>query len=76
MPLTWQQVRRGLTPQRYTLRTAPGLLERGLAWQDYAEGARSLRAAIEKFTSGSAAGAARARAAAPRRRGRAAVHYG
>jgi bifunctional non-homologous end joining protein LigD len=63
MPLTWPQVRRGLTPQRYTLRTAPGLLARSTAWQDYAEAARSLRAAIERFT------------VAPRR-ARGVVHYG
>ena len=26
MPLTWLQVRSGLDPRRYTLRTVPGLL--------------------------------------------------
>lgn len=45
MPLTWQQVRRGLDPQRYTLRTALALLTRSNPWADYDEAARSLRAA-------------------------------
>ncbi|HVN46623.1 MAG TPA: DNA ligase D, partial [Steroidobacteraceae bacterium] len=37
MPLRWSQVRRGLDPRRYTVRTAPALLGRSSAWQDYCE---------------------------------------
>ncbi len=74
MPLTWPQVRRGLAPQRYTLRTAPALLERSVAWQGYAEAARPLRPAIEKFTAGTGVGR-RAHEPQRRPRARAAVHY-
>jgi bifunctional non-homologous end joining protein LigD len=42
MPLAWSQVRKGLDPTRYTLRTAPALIARSKAWQDYAEAERPL----------------------------------
>jgi bifunctional non-homologous end joining protein LigD len=35
MPLSWSQVRRGLDPARYTLRTAPSLIAGSAAWRDY-----------------------------------------
>jgi bifunctional non-homologous end joining protein LigD len=35
MPLAWSQVKTGLDPARYTLRTAPSLLARSTAWRDY-----------------------------------------
>jgi len=50
MPLTWRQVKRGLDPQRYTVRTAPGLLSRSAAWEGYEKSARPLRDAILKLT--------------------------
>jgi bifunctional non-homologous end joining protein LigD len=53
MPLQWSQVRRGLDPLKYTVRTVPGLLSKGKPWSDYDKGARSLVAAIQKFTGGS-----------------------
>jgi len=49
MPLTWGQVRSGLDPRRFTLRTVPGLLSRTEAWADYAEAERPLRRAIERL---------------------------
>jgi bifunctional non-homologous end joining protein LigD len=49
MPLPWSQVRTGLDPARFTVRTVPALLVRTKPWEDYAKAARSLRAAIEKF---------------------------
>jgi bifunctional non-homologous end joining protein LigD len=49
MPLTWPQVRAGLDPDRYTLRTIPALLGRIRAWKDYDVGARPLEAAIRKL---------------------------
>jgi bifunctional non-homologous end joining protein LigD len=61
MPLTWQQVRRGLDPQRYTVRSAVELLARSSPWQDYAEAACSLRAALGRLTGGGAAGMRRSR---------------
>jgi bifunctional non-homologous end joining protein LigD len=48
MPLNWNQVRAGLDPQRFTMRTAPALLRKNKPWQDYCDGERSLKEAIEK----------------------------
>jgi bifunctional non-homologous end joining protein LigD len=48
-PLTWSQVKAGLDPNRYTVRTAPALLKKTKAWEDYCDGERSLTAAIEKL---------------------------
>ena len=49
MPVTWSQVKAGLDPAAYTLRTVPKLLARSRAWADYAEGARPLEPAIERL---------------------------
>ncbi len=49
MPLNWTQVRAGLDPKRYTIRTAPRLLKSGKPWADYKAGGRSLIAAIRKL---------------------------
>lgn len=46
MPLNWSQVKTGLDPKRFTLRTAPDLLKKSKAWADYDRAARSLTAAI------------------------------
>jgi bifunctional non-homologous end joining protein LigD len=50
MPLSWQQVRSGLDPMRFTIRTAPGLLRRGRPWREYGKSAGSLAAAAERLT--------------------------
>ncbi|HEX2891863.1 DNA ligase D [Vineibacter terrae] len=50
MPLTWSQVRAGLDPRRYTLRSAPALIARSKAWADYADSERPLAPAIEALT--------------------------
>jgi bifunctional non-homologous end joining protein LigD len=50
MPLTWSQVKAGLDPMRFTVRSAPALLKKGNAWQDYAKSARPLQDAIRKLT--------------------------
>lgn len=55
MPLTWDQVRKGLDPKRYTLRTAPGLLAKGSAWDGYDDAARPLADAIRRLDRGKAA---------------------
>jgi len=49
MPLTWTQVRAGLDPRRFTVRTVPRLIARSTAWCDYARGARPLKAAIRRL---------------------------
>jgi bifunctional non-homologous end joining protein LigD len=50
MPLTWGQVRQGLAPKRYTLRTAPALLAKSTAWEGYEAAARPLRDAIKMLS--------------------------
>ncbi len=50
MPLTWNQVRSGLDPTRFTVTSAPALLARSKAWKDYASSARPLIPAIRKLT--------------------------
>jgi bifunctional non-homologous end joining protein LigD len=47
MPLEWSQVKKGLDPKRFTLRTAPALLKKNRPWRGYDKSARSLRSAIE-----------------------------
>ena len=46
MPVEWSEVKPGLDPKKYTLRTA-----KVTAWRDYADSERSLEAAIEKLRS-------------------------
>ena len=52
MPLTWTQVRKGLDPMTYTVRTVPGLVGSMTAWEDYDAGARDLAAAIKRLARG------------------------
>jgi bifunctional non-homologous end joining protein LigD len=49
MPLTWPQVKAGLDPARFTIRTVPKLLAASKAWADYDEAARPLAEAIKKL---------------------------
>jgi bifunctional non-homologous end joining protein LigD len=49
MPLTWTQVRAGLDPTRFTVRTAPALIATSPAWEDYGEAERPLAAAIKRL---------------------------
>jgi bifunctional non-homologous end joining protein LigD len=49
MPVHWSQVRAGLDPQRFTMKTAPALLAKSKPWQDYCDSEVSLKAAIQKF---------------------------
>jgi bifunctional non-homologous end joining protein LigD len=51
MPLTWPQVKSGLDPKKFTIRTAPGLLNKSKAWADYAKGAKPLQPAIKRLKS-------------------------
>jgi bifunctional non-homologous end joining protein LigD len=54
MPIHWRQVRRGLDPGRFTLRSAPALLRKGKPWEGYDGAARSLADAIRAVTRTSA----------------------
>lgn len=49
MPLSWTQVKSGLDPKRFTIRTVPALLKKTKAWQDYSDGQRPLREAIKNL---------------------------
>ncbi|MFN7026537.1 MAG: ATP-dependent DNA ligase, partial [Pseudorhizobium sp.] len=49
MPLNWAQVKVGLDPTRFTIRTVPGLIKDSTAWQDYCDGQRSLEQAIKRL---------------------------
>jgi bifunctional non-homologous end joining protein LigD len=46
MPLTWNRLRTGLDPKRFTLATAPSLLRSSKAWADYGDAERPLGRAI------------------------------
>jgi len=55
MPLTWSQVRAGLDPMRYTIRSAPALIAKSSAWKEYSDAERPLRPAIERLHNASRA---------------------
>ena len=51
MPLEWSQVRAGLDPARFTLRTVPRLLAaRPRLWSEYVRSARPLERAVQRLT--------------------------
>lgn len=49
MPLNWSQVKAGLDPTRYTMRTAADYIGKATEWQQYCDGERPLEDAIRKF---------------------------
>ena len=51
MPIDWPQVESGLDPKRFTVRTAPALLKKSKAWNDYDASARSLKRRFERSRS-------------------------
>jgi bifunctional non-homologous end joining protein LigD len=50
LPIAWSQVKAGLDPKRFTVRTAPKLYAKSPAWKDYDAAAGSLKNAIRKIT--------------------------
>jgi bifunctional non-homologous end joining protein LigD len=50
-PLNWSQVKVGLDPKRFTLRTAPALLKDTTAWRDYFSSERPLSDARKRLGS-------------------------
>ncbi len=52
MPLAWAQVRAGLDPSGYTVRSVPGLLEKTKAWAEYCDSEQPLAAAIKRLGRG------------------------
>ena len=49
MPVAWTQVKAGLDPARFTLRTVPALIAKSKAWDGYDGAERPLSAAIKKL---------------------------
>jgi bifunctional non-homologous end joining protein LigD len=49
MPIQWEQVKPGLDPAQFTVRSAPDLLERVKPWQGYERAARPLGDAIKRI---------------------------
>ena len=54
MPVTWEQVRAGLDPSRFNVRTAPALMARSKAWKGYEDAARPIVRAVELLSRKSA----------------------
>ena len=50
MPLDWAEVRTGLDPRRFTVRTAAALLAKSEAWKSYSNSERQLENAIKRLT--------------------------
>ena len=48
MPIHWKEVRAGLNPKQFTVRTAATLLAKSRPWTDYGQAARPLHSAIER----------------------------
>jgi bifunctional non-homologous end joining protein LigD len=48
MPLIWSQVKKGLDPKRFTIRTAPSLIGKSVAWTEYFKSERPLLAVFQK----------------------------
>ena len=49
MPVHWSQVRAGLNPKRFTIKTVPSLLAKSRPWLNYCDSEVPLKAAIQKF---------------------------
>jgi bifunctional non-homologous end joining protein LigD len=69
MPVLWKDVRRGLDPMRFTLRSAPPLLKKSKPWAGYDNAARSLADAIRVITRAAAPQTAKRKARKESRRG-------
>jgi bifunctional non-homologous end joining protein LigD len=55
IPLLLTQLRPGIDPRRFTIRTAPSLIAKSTAWQDYCDSERPLAPAIKRLTTAKAA---------------------
>ena len=49
MPLGWGQVKKGLDPATFTVRTVPALIAKSTVWEDYCDGERPLGLAIQRL---------------------------
>ena len=48
-PIEWKDVKPGLDPKKWTIRTAPPLVKKLKAWADYCDSERPLEDAIAKL---------------------------
>jgi bifunctional non-homologous end joining protein LigD len=55
MPITWAQVKKGLDPAKFTVRTVPALIAKSKAWEGYCESERPLAEAIKRLGKSGAA---------------------
>jgi bifunctional non-homologous end joining protein LigD len=55
MPLLWTQLRAGIEPQHFTIRTVPSLISKSAAWREYCDAERPLSPAIKRLTRATAA---------------------
>ncbi len=46
MPLTWRQMKKGLDPKRFTVRSAPSIIAQSSAWKDYCDSERPIPEAV------------------------------
>ena len=53
MPLTWAQVKKGLDPRKFTVRTAPALMKKSTAWKEYAQSGTPLSRAMRNLATSS-----------------------
>jgi bifunctional non-homologous end joining protein LigD len=49
MPLEWSAVKKGLDPNRFTVRTAPALIAKSKAWANYAKSEKPLLPVLKKL---------------------------
>jgi bifunctional non-homologous end joining protein LigD len=49
MPVTWAQVKHGLNPRAFTVRTAPRLIAKSRAWKDYGKAWPNLKAIASRL---------------------------
>ncbi len=49
MPLEWSQVKKGLDPKKFTVRTAPALIAKSKAWRDYDKCERPLLPVLKRL---------------------------
>jgi bifunctional non-homologous end joining protein LigD len=49
MPLEWSQIKNGLEPKRFTVRTVPALIAKSAAWKDYDKATRPLLPVLKKL---------------------------
>jgi bifunctional non-homologous end joining protein LigD len=52
MPVEWREVKKGLDPKSFTVRTAPQRLSKLKPWKNYADAARPLADAVKRATRG------------------------